>query len=112
MFFDLCRTENGKISAKAFLEELVKFGIYSDDPRLKHIMDIFNRFKPKSASSIDDLALDSQIFRTVMSENIVLVNKALQNSFIISDFESFTDDIGHIFEKVPYYIVLRLGLHD
>ena len=48
MFFDLCRTENGKISVGAFLEELARFGILSDDPRLEQMMFLLNKLKPNS----------------------------------------------------------------
>lgn len=100
VFFDLCRTEDGKISVKLFLEELEKFGILSDDPRLENMMNLLEKLKPPSAFDVGVLKLDPQIFKTMLSENILLVYKALQHSFIIPDFEQFTEEITKIFEKV------------
>ena len=100
MFFDLCRTENGKISVGAFLEELARFGILSDDPRLEQMMFLLNKLKPNSALTVGELKLEPQAFKAVLSENIVLINKALQNSFIMADFEGFAEDISNIYEKV------------
>ena len=100
MFFDLCRTENGKISVGAFLEELSRFGILSDDPRLEPMMFLLNKLKPNSALTVRELKLEPQAFKAVLSEHIMLINKALQNSFIIADFEGFCHDIANIYNKV------------
>ena len=49
---------------------------------------------------VGELKLEPQAFKAVLSENIVLINKALQNSFVIADFEGFSEDIANIYEKV------------
>ena len=67
-------------------------------------MHMLNTLTPHSVNSVEALKLDPAVFRTVLSENIVLVNKALQNSFIIPDFEAFCDHITEIYEKVSWII--------
>ncbi len=121
MIFDICRTEDGKISVKLFLEvhkcllsqlltfskkmyaqELQRFGIYPTDPRLENMMNKLNNWSPSSAYAVENLNLEPGLFKTVLSENIVLVNKALQNSFIIPGFEAFCENLTSIYEKVSY----------
>ena len=100
MLFDMCRTEDGKISVKLFLEELNKFGIKENDERLSHMMGKLHMLKPHSVSSVDVLNLDTQVFRTVLSENFVLINKIIYNSFIIPNFDLFSEVITDIYERV------------
>ena len=82
MFFDLCRTENGKISVGAFLEELSRFGILSDDPRLEKMMFLLNKLKPNSALNVGELKLEPQAFKAVLSEHIMLINKVEIKGFL------------------------------
>lgn len=64
------------------------------------MMSMLNNLKPHSVTSVDQIKLDPQVFRTVVIENIVLINKALQQSFIIPSFDVFTEQITTIYEKV------------
>ena len=100
ILFDMCRTENGKISVKLFLEELNKFGIKENDERLSHMMGMLHKLKAHSLSSWDSLNLDTNVFRTVLSENFVLINKIIYNSFIIPNFDLFSEVITDIYERV------------
>ena len=100
MLFEECRSEeDGKISVKKFLEELNKFGIRENDPRLSNMMGMLNMLKPNSVSSVDVLKLDTQVFRNVISENFVLINKIIYNSFIIPNFDIFSKVINDIYEE-------------
>lgn len=73
-------------------------GILHTDPRIKNMLDVLLKLSP--TSTLDDLVLDPQTFRTVVNENIILVNKAFQNRMIIPAFEAFCDSITDIYSKV------------
>ena len=100
MLFEICRTDEGKISVKLFLEELNKFGIRKDDQRLTNMMKMLNMWKPNSVSSVEVMNLDTQLFKTVISENYVMINKMCYQSFIIPNFDVFSEKITKIYEKV------------
>ena len=104
LFFDVCRTDDGKISVKAFLDELQKFGIQRDDPRLGSMMTLLQRFsnRPNSLTNINSVKLDPTAFKTILSENIVQVTKAINNSFVIPDFESFASKLEEIYNEVTF----------
>jgi hypothetical protein len=70
------------------------------------MMSMLNNLKPNSVLSVEALKLETAVFKTILSENIVLVNKALQNSFIIPAFDVFTDHITEIYEKVKLTLFL------
>ena len=63
-------------------------------------MQMLDNLKPNSMSSVEELKLDPQVFRNLLIENIVLVNKVLENSFVIPAFSAFCEQISVIFEKV------------
>ena len=88
------------INFYATFKELQKCGIQSRDPRLEHFMQMLDNLKPNSMSSVEELKLDPQVFRNLLIENIVLVNKVLENSFVIPAFSAFCEQISVIFEKV------------
>ena len=99
MMFEICRTEDGKASIGQFLEEVQKTGIRQTDPRMENMMKMLNTLKPYTVSSVEDLKLDLNTFKTVLSENVVLITKALQNQMIIPAFDAFCDNITAIYEK-------------
>ena len=80
-------------------QELNKCGIQNSDARLEHMMQMLNNLRPHSVR-IQDLKLDAQVFKTVLSENIVLINRVLDNSFTIPAFDTFCEHITRIYEKV------------
>jgi hypothetical protein len=84
-----------------YVQELHKTGIRScSDPRLKQMMHMLNTLKPHKLPSVEDLKLDVCVFKSVVSENVVLITKALQNKMIIPAFDAFCDNITRIYEKV------------
>ena len=102
MLFDICRTEDGKASVHVLLEELRKTGIRPDDPRLRHMIGMLERLKPLGMSSIDKLQLDALTFKTVVSENIVLINKAFRNQMVIPAFDTFCENITEMYNVSIY----------
>ena len=59
-----------------------------------------DNLKPHTLPSVEDLKLDAGTFKAVLSENVVLITKALQNQMIIPAFEAFCDNITEIYEQV------------
>ena len=49
------------------------------DPRLKNMIRLLNNLKAPGLTSIEDLKLDANSFKSVLNENMVLITKALQN---------------------------------
>ena len=116
MLFEVCRLEDGKGCVKKLLEvckscqlnrcdvivhlfkEINRTGIRKTDPRLSAMIKCLQYLKPESARSIEDMSLDAQTFKSVISENIVLINKASQNQMIIPAFEAFCENITEMFE--------------
>ena len=70
---------------------------------------MLNNLKPNSAPSVDVLKLEPSAFQTIITENILLINKALQHSFIVPNFDLFIENITSIFEKV--FIFCNVCLH-
>ena len=50
--------------------------------------------------NFENLKLDPNTFKHVLSENIVFVTKAFQNRLVIPAFEAFCDNITNIYEKL------------
>ncbi len=81
-------------------QELERTGIQRSDPRLENMMRMLKALKPHALASVEELKLEIGTFKTVLSENVVLVTKALQNQMIIPAFEAFCENIRQIYEKV------------
>ena len=50
--------------------------------------------------NFENLKLDPDTFKHVLSENIVFLTKAFQNRLVIPDFEAFCENITTIYEKL------------
>jgi len=95
---DMCRCDDGKASIKTFYEELQRLGIRQDDPRLKNLHNLLTRMS--SAPTLDNLKLDANTFKHVLSENIVFITKAFKNRLVIPAFDAFCENLTAIFEKL------------
>lgn len=91
------------------MQEVQKTGIRKSDPRMENMMRMLNNLRPHTISSVEDLKVDLNTFKTVLSENVVLITKALQNQMIIPAFEAFCDNIKETYEKVLEYECERFG---
>jgi len=81
-----------------FIKDLGKVGIRSTDPRLKNMVDMLKNLS--TLPSFENLRLDQNTFKTVLSESIVFITRAFQNRMIIPAFETFCDNIRVLYEKV------------
>jgi len=95
---DICRQEDGKACVKVFYDELQKLGIRPDDPRLKGMYGMLKNLS--TSPNFENLKLDPNTFKHVLSENIVFVTKAFQNRLVIPAFEVFCDNLTQIYEKL------------
>ncbi len=91
---------SGPVSTLRRPQELERTGIQRSDPRLENMMRMLKALKPHALASVEELKLEIGTFKTVLSENVVLVTKALQNQMIIPAFEAFCENIRQIYEKV------------
>jgi hypothetical protein len=57
-----------------------------------------------SLPSFENLRLDHNTFKAVLSENIVFITKAFQNRMVIPAFETFCDNIKVIYDQVKYHL--------
>ena len=73
------------------------------DPRLRHMMKMLETLKPLKMQSVEQLKLDQKTFKTVISENIVLITKAFRNQMVIPAFETFCDSIKEIYNIVSIW---------
>lgn len=82
------------------MKEINRTGIRKTDPRMAQMMKSLDKLKPPSLPSVEELKLDLQAFKYVVSENVVLITKALQNQMIIPAFDAFCDNITKIYHNV------------
>ena len=73
-------------------------GIQQDDPRLRNMYTVLSNLS--TTPNFENLKLDPNTFKHVLSENIVFVTKAFQNRLVIPAFEAFCDNITNIYEKL------------
>ena len=57
-------------------------------------------FKPHTLQCVRQLRLDPVTFKSVLSENIVLITKAFRNQMVIPAFETFCETITEIYNTV------------
>ena len=64
------------------------------------MMKMLRTLKPHTLTSIKQLRLDALTFKSVLSENIVLITKAFKNQMVIPAFEFFCENITEIYDIV------------
>ena len=69
---------------------------------------MLNSLKPPYQTTVKDLKLDIGVFRNVLVENNVLINKTIQNQLVIPKFQDFCDNISDIYEKVDFIVALEM----
>jgi len=103
--FKLCKgsERDSKADAGIFLRELNKMGIMRTDPRMEPVMKTLEIIRKKSISTIisgiDNLRLDFNQFKQVISGASVLICKAFKGQLVIPEFTNFCDDIDEIYNK-------------
>ncbi|XP_071504450.1 glutaminase kidney isoform, mitochondrial-like isoform X2 [Diadema antillarum] len=100
LVFHMLSHGNGTISVGTFFDALASKGLTLHDPRLKESMDKFReKHLPLFPDRIGDKNLTQDEFKECITDNIVLIGRALQNKFIIPDFPDFAAVIQETYEE-------------
>jgi glutaminase len=122
IIFDIYKDKNEEVVPIGnFLASLEQAGLRRNDPRLRELManlkeakDVLHRSNQQikrgspaaaadyslpgySSGSIEALRLNREDFKTAITENIVLISKALRQQFVIPDFSAFCAHIERIY---------------
>ncbi|VDP12474.1 unnamed protein product [Soboliphyme baturini] len=101
LIFTIFKNENEMVSVAKFLAALRSAGLRKKDPRLRKMLQNFQRAHQERLreETIDpyNLLIDKTTFVSCISENVVLIIRALRNEFIISDWPAFCRELEHIF---------------
>ncbi len=91
VIFDSLDTKaKGSISKKQILARLEKAGILKDDPRIKDTVDALGKIN-------DTQGLSRAQFRSVIANNITIIERAVKGNLVIPDFEHFCAQIKKIY---------------
>ncbi|CAG0918944.1 unnamed protein product [Notodromas monacha] len=103
--FDLFKNEENEVPINKFFLALETTGLQKNDPRLRETLENLERVaaaeteKEGEPVSIDNLHLDKDTFKSVVSYNIVLISKAFRQQFVIPEFIHFTKHIEDCYRK-------------
>ncbi|XP_052773285.1 glutaminase kidney isoform, mitochondrial-like [Mya arenaria] len=100
LFNFLC-DHNGFVSMDRFKNLLEETGLRDSDFRLRETMTKFREILERQLHDEHELRgmVDKETFKNCVSDNIVVISKALTSQFIIPEFRTFTEIIDEIFEK-------------
>lgn len=97
MLEDIChrvyeniKGEDGTVNKVELLDHLEKRGILRDDPRISDCQAELEKYPS---------AFEEEAFNICIGKNISVTEKAFTNSFVISDFEVFSNDIKEIYNR-------------
>ena len=76
---------------KDVFQEMQKYGIHRDDPRLKETIVALKDLCPNP--TFDDFKLDCVTFRNILADNYVFINKVFKNRMVVPDFDAFRNNI-------------------
>ncbi|KAK2717298.1 hypothetical protein QYM36_006171 [Artemia franciscana] len=104
ILFDLSAAEDGKVHVGRFLAALKESGVRPTDVRLselhKNIRTIFDQQEHENVvTSVENVKLDRDQFKSVIADNIVLISRAFLRQFVIPEFEEFCSRIEKIYNK-------------
>ncbi|XP_053393622.1 glutaminase kidney isoform, mitochondrial-like [Mercenaria mercenaria] len=103
LFNFLC-DQNELVSMDKFKNLLEETGLRDNDFRLNETMQKFRNVLERQLHDEHELRgmMDKETFLDCVSDNIVVISKALTSQFVIPEFRTFTDIIDKIFEKCVY----------
>ena len=108
LIFDMFQEkEDETVLCGKFLVALEKSGLRRTDLRLKELFENLRKehkrledVTPKTnVGSIETLRLDRETFKRIITDNIVLIARALRQQFIVPEFQTFCSQIEEIFYK-------------
>ncbi|KAL4239530.1 hypothetical protein ACF0H5_000344 [Mactra antiquata] len=100
LFNFLC-DHNQLVSIDRFKNLLEETGLRESDFRLRETMSKFRSVLERQLHDEHELRgmVDKETFFDCVTDNIVVISKALTSQFVIPDFKTFTDMIDNIYEK-------------
>lgn len=90
--FEAICDESGYITKVDILDNLYTNGIVADDPRISKLISRLDKLSPLDK-------IDFENFMDISCDSIGLIEKSINKGFVISDFESFKEEIIAIFEE-------------
>ena len=121
MLFAVCKDEENRASMRTFLEvthsiisvfrrvdsiiiclqEINRTGVRAKtDPRLKSVIQRLEKYRPRPGASLENITLDFDQFKDVLSGNLPLLAKIFRNDLVIPEFESFSDNVRALYDKL------------
>ncbi|XP_033640359.1 glutaminase kidney isoform, mitochondrial-like [Asterias rubens] len=101
LVFRILKNEDDKVAIRDFFSVLASKGLRQQDPRLKESVDkITQQVMKLYPNNIGESVLAKEDFEKCISENIVLIGRALRNMFIVPDFQDFTAEVDQLYEKI------------
>jgi len=94
-------TLEDRVDFPAFLKAIESRGIRISDPRLAMLNANIEEFQDLQLSSKSDkqTELDHLVFSGIIKDDIVFINKILDNNLVIPDFPRFTDAITELYNE-------------
>ncbi|XP_053380706.1 glutaminase kidney isoform, mitochondrial-like isoform X1 [Mercenaria mercenaria] len=98
--FDYLCDSRELLSMDKFKKILNESGLRNDDPRLKEMVENFHEVEQKQLHDEHELrgTITRETFKECVTDNIVLISRALKNQFIIPEWTSFTQHIKEMYE--------------
>ncbi|XP_033126909.1 glutaminase kidney isoform, mitochondrial-like [Anneissia japonica] len=72
-------------------------GLQLKDPRLQESVAKFRQIAKDQNLHYDNCYIDKESFKSCITDNIVLIERALTNKFIIPDFKDFSENLEHLY---------------
>lgn len=94
ILFDFLSDGKDRLSVEKFKASLAAYGLRETDPRLKECME--NLSNVQAQADLHELTIDRHTFKDCITDNIVLIDKAFRNNFIIPDFTIFRQRIDEL----------------
>ncbi|KRY38595.1 putative glutaminase 3 [Trichinella spiralis] len=102
--FELYKNSDGLVSVPKFLAALRHAGLQKSDPRLQRMLTKLHvahqELVQEDTIESHNLLLDKKTFTSCISEDILLIIRALRNEFVIPNWEGFCSRIEEIFRSL------------
>lgn len=89
--YDHVKNEDGTVQKAGFIEKLGNRGILRDDPRISGFIKSIGEYHGN---------VEKDTFIKCISNNISVIENAFTNDFVITDFETFSNEINQLYEEV------------
>ncbi|XP_071959480.1 glutaminase kidney isoform, mitochondrial-like isoform X2 [Antedon mediterranea] len=96
--FDICSDDKNTLLIGDFFKLLKEKGLHLEDPRLQESITKFNKVAKDQNLHHNTCYIDKEEFKNCITDNIVLIGKALTNKFIIPEFKDFSEHLSTIYE--------------